>query len=94
MDYCPDPEYDPELVDLMKKTIVEQFGEKALANDCGGGGEDFHFYKIANPEVRTIYFGVGSGATPGLHARDMHFDDSVLPLASQLLVEFIRKING
>ncbi len=94
IDYCPGPEYDPELVDLMKKTIVEQFGEKALANDCGGGGEDFHFYKIANPEVRTIYFGVGSGATPGLHARDMHFDDSVLPSASQLLVEFIPKING
>ncbi len=94
IDYCPGPEYDQELVELIKNTIVEQFGEQSLAKDCGGGGEDFHFYKKAKPEVRSVYFGIGSGAEPGLHCRDMHFDDSVLPSASKLLVEFVRKLNG
>lgn len=94
IDYCPGPDYDQDLVELMKQTIVEQFGQDALAKDCGGGGEDFHFYKKAKPEVKTVYFGIGSGAAPGLHSRDMSFDDSVLPSASKLLVEYIKKVQG
>lgn len=37
-------------------------------------------YKLARPEIKAAYFGVGVGATPGLHASTMHFDDTLLPL--------------
>lgn len=46
----------------------------------GGGGEDFHNYKLARPEIKAAYFGVGVGAAAGTSASTMHFDDTLLPL--------------
>lgn len=93
-EFCPGPDYDKELMKTMDETIKEQFGEQALAAPCGGGGEDFHFYKHSKPELRTVYFGIGAGATPGLHDRHMTFDDSILPSGSDLVVAFVKKLLG
>lgn len=93
-EFCPGPEYDDNLVSLLNDVITEQFGAEALSANCGGGGEDFHFYKLAKPEIKTAYFGVGSGAEPGLHNRNMHFDDSVLPSGSRIFVELVKKLAG
>ena len=93
-EFCPGPDYDPELVNLLNDVIVEQFGRDALGENCGGGGEDFHFYKLAKPEIKTAYFGLGSGAQPGLHNRNMTFDDSVLPLGSRIFAELVKKLAG
>ena len=51
----------------------------------GGGGEDFHFYKKAKPELRVLYYGIGSGAAPGLHDRNMNFNEAILPQAMAML---------
>lgn len=77
---CPACWYDDDFVEEVKAAICETAGKENLAKDCGGGGEDFHFYKLARPEMKAAYFGVGVGATPGLHAATMHFDDTLLPL--------------
>lgn len=92
LESCPAAEYDDELVRSLSDTIVETFGQEALAADCGGGGEDFHFYKSARPELRTVYFGIGTGATPSLHDRHMTFDESMLEKGVALFEAFPLKL--
>lgn len=91
-EYCPGPEYDAALNELFRETVTETIGKDALHANCGGGGEDFHFYKKAKPELRVLYYGIGSGAAPGLHDRNMNFNVEILPQASQLLVNLVNKI--
>ena len=79
-DQSPACLYDDDFVAEVAEAIKETAGPDKLAPDCGGGGEDFHNYKLARPEIKAAYFGVGVGATPGLHASTMHFDDTLLPL--------------
>lgn len=93
-EYCPGPEYDEQLCELFKETVAETFGKESLAANCGGGGEDFHFYKKAKPELRVLYYGIGSGAAPGLHDRNMNFEEAILPKAAQLLVNVVKKITA
>ena len=91
-EYCPGPEYDEALGELFKETVAGTFGKEALGANCGGGGEDFHFSKKAKPELRVLYYGIGSGAAPGLHDRNMNFKEEILPQASQLLINLVAKI--
>ena len=91
-EYCPGPEYDEALGELFKETLAGTFGKETLGTNCGGGGEDFHFYKKAKSELRVLYYGIGSGAAPGLHDRNMNFNEAILPQASQLLVNVVGKI--
>lgn len=79
-DQSPACLYNDDFVAEVAEAIKETAGPDKLAPDCGGGGEDFHNYKLARPEIKAAYFGVGVGATPGLHASTMHFDDTLLPL--------------
>ncbi len=71
LDYCPASDYDTELVELIEDVIKTEIGEDKLMTSPGGGGEDFHFFKLRGAGVQTAYFGVGAGCTPALHKRDM-----------------------
>ena len=42
--------YDEDLVAELAGTIREVLGDECLARDCGGGGEDFHFFKKERPQ--------------------------------------------
>ncbi len=75
---CPAAVYDEDFKAEVGDAICEVLGDDALAADCGGGGEDFHCYKLAKPSMKAAYFGVGVGATPGLHAPNMTFDPKYL----------------
>lgn len=81
---CPAAVYDEDLVAVVAEAIKETFGAQALAPDCGGGGEDFHCYKMAKPSLKTAYFGVGVGAAPGLHDPKMDFNPKALDLGVKL----------
>lgn len=94
IDYCPASDYDPELVAMIKSCIVEELGSDRLAPATGGGGEDFHFYKVKKPSVRTAYFGVGVGAAPGLHKRDMTFQTQYLVNGVRLWKDIARRLLG
>ena len=91
---CPAANYDPEITDELAECIREVAGDDKLAPACGGGGEDFHFYKIARPEMKNGYFGVGVGVTPGLHKQNMTFDDKLLPLGAAVFVKFALRHLG
>ena len=52
---------------------------------------DFHDYKKADPHLKTAFLALGAGATPGLHAPDMHFDITTLLLGIEILVRALAK---
>lgn len=81
----PAAEYDDELTAQVAEEIKKVVGKEHLDKDCGGGGEDFHFYKQMKPELRCAYFGVGVGCEPGLHDRNMHFDPKYLVNGAKIL---------
>ena len=86
--------YDEDFVADVAQTIRETLGNDKLAHDCGGGGEDFHFFKKLRPSIRAAYFGVGAGCTPGLHARNMTFDPQYLQMGVDVLTAQTLKILG
>ena len=93
-DKCPACWYDEDFVAEVADAIRETAGADKLAHDCGGGGEDFHFYKLARPEVKAAYFGVGVGAAPGLHAPTMDFDDTLLPMGVAVFENMVLRHLG
>lgn len=93
-DRCPACWYDDDFKAEVADAIRETAGEEALAADCGGGGEDFHNFKLAKPAVKAAYFGVGVGAEPGLHAATMHFDDTLLPMGVAVFENVVLKHLG
>ncbi len=92
--FCPAAVYDEALKAEVAECICETVGADNLAKDCGGGGEDFHFFKLERPKLRAAYFGVGVGAEPGLHAPDMHFDDTKLPLGVDVFEKMVMRHLG
>ena len=70
--------YDDDLTAEVGETIREEIGSDKLWRDCGGGGEDFHFFAKERPHIKAAYFGVGVACEPGLHNRNMHFDPEYL----------------
>lgn len=86
--------YNEDLVAEVAETIREELGADRLSPDCGGGGEDFHFFKLSKPSIKTAYFGVGAGCTPGLHARTMHFNPEQLEMGVRVLTAMALKKIG
>lgn len=91
---CPAAEYDDDLKQMVIESIVRTHGQEAVAKDCGGGGEDFHYYKMHKPTMKAAYFGLGVGATPGLHAATMHFDPKYLPMGVDVMVDVVERLIG
>lgn len=76
-------EYDPALVKICETAIMQTLGSlepPALTF----GSEDFHAYHVEYG-IPTAYIGLGSGLTPGLHARDMRFDHACMAPGAEIL---------
>jgi amidohydrolase len=82
------------MVALVKETIAEEFGAENVVDACGGGGEDFHFFKTKKPSTKTAYFGIGVGATPGLHDRNMTLEEKYLPNGTKMWEALAKKLLG
>lgn len=86
--------YDEELVEEARQTIKEVLGEEKLSKECGGGGEDFHYFVQKKPEIRTAYIGVGTGVTPGLHDPTMTMNAESLRNGVDVLEKLVLKHVG
>ena len=93
-DVIPACEYDEELVKEMADCIAKTLGADKLRATSIGGGEDFHFFKVKKPSLRTAYIGVGAGATPGLHHPDMKLNPETLDNGVKVMVAFTLKYLG
>lgn len=91
---CPAADYDEALTEEIADVIRTVVGPDKLARPCGGGGEDFHHYRLARPGLPAAYFGVGVGAAPGLHAATMDFEEKYLPMGTAVFVEWVKRHLG
>lgn len=91
----PAAELDAELTEELRQIMVETVGaDKVLPGIKTPGGEDFHFYTQKYPKLRAAFFGVGAGAAPGLHAKDMELNKYSLQNGVDVLTKMILKIVG
>ena len=91
----PAPQYAPEMVQLLADSIVAVAGKEHYREPITNpGGEDFHFFTRKYPKLKAGYLGVGAGATPGLHAVNMHLNKNSLQNGADVLVHAALKIIG
>ncbi len=90
----PAAEYDENLVQETAEIIKQTLGEDKLAKDCGGGGEDFHYFVQKKPSIRSAYIGVGAGVTPGLHDPTMTMNAESLRNGVDVLEQMVLRQVG
>ena len=69
-----------EMEKIVSEAIVDVLGEDGLhAPPVTPGGEDFHYYPLVYPNLKTTMIGLGTNLQPGLHHPQMSFElDSLL----------------
>lgn len=88
----PAADYNPEMIELAKETIVEILGKEGLMDEIvTPGGEDFHYFTREYPNLKTTYMGLGCDLTPGLHAADMSFNTEALENGAKAMVRIAEK---
>ena len=89
---CPASEYDQELVELARTAIREEVGEKGLLPvKATTVGEDFNFYPLRLPRLKTAFLGLGCDLEPGLHDPQMHFKHEDMVHGCNVLYTMIQK---
>jgi len=89
--YFPAAIIDSEAKEHLKTAISNVLGsENTLDTILTTGGDDFHFYKIKNPEIKAIMLGLGCDLKPGLHHADMSFNHDSLINGVYILYEAIK----
>ncbi len=89
----PAAEYDQDLIKLAQEAIQAVLGPHGLLPPVyTPGGEDFHFYTQAKPNLRATYIGLGVDLTPGLHHPDMTFNPDGLINGVNILVYMVNKL--
>lgn len=83
-------EVNEEAKEIMAGAIKEVLGiENLLPPSMTPGGEDFHFYSVRRPAVKSTMLGLGCGLAPGLHHPKMVFDRDALIAGVEILTRTI-----
>ena len=91
----PAAELNPDMTKLIAECIVDVVGEEKLRPEIiNPGGEDFHYFARKIPSIKAGYFGVGSGAAPGLHDKDMALNPESLKNGVAVLEKVVERILG
>jgi len=86
---------DKEATALLVETICDVLGPENLVDEIyTPGSEDFFFYNMANPRLKSGFFGLGCDLRPGLHHPDMHFDVSALDNGVKIWTALCTKLLG
>ena len=73
---------------LMEQAIIETVGTACLAAPIvTPGGEDFHYYAVHCPHLKTTMLGLGCAVTPGLHHPNMTFNRARLIEGTEILAK-------
>ena len=83
-------EVDSEAEEFMYQAIAKTVGEeRTVRTVVTPGGEDFHFYSVHRPNVKSTMLGLGCGLTPGLHHPQMTFNQNSLVTGVEILTNAI-----
>ena len=76
---------------LMEQAIIEAVGTAKLAAPIvTPGGEDFHYYAVHCPHLKTTMLGLGCAVTPGLHHPAMTFNQERLSDGVEILTKAVQ----
>lgn len=76
----------------MAEAITEIIGAERLDDPLvTTGGEDFHFYAVKVPNLKTTMLGLGCGLQPGLHHPHMTFDRNAMFNGIHILANAVLK---
>ncbi|MBA9028173.1 M20 peptidase aminoacylase family protein [Peribacillus huizhouensis] len=74
----------------MEKAIVESIGAKHIKEPIvSSGGEDFHFYSLKKPHIKTTMLGLGCDLQPGLHHPQMTFNHDCIYIGAEILARTV-----
>ena len=89
INYVPGAVLSPEAVAVARKAIVEELGEKLLAEpQPSSGGDDFHYFAPALG-CKSTYLGVGANVRPSLHHPEMEFEAAALDNGARVLARIV-----
>lgn len=82
----PTSSYTPETMANLEAAISAVLGSDNLLEPIPtSGGDDFHEFKVAYPELKTAFLCLGADLTPGLHDPTMTFDKEALFIGTKIL---------
>ncbi|MEK4425029.1 amidohydrolase [Solibacillus sp. FSL K6-1523] len=82
---------DKDAEEIMKQAITNTVGVTNCAPAIvTPGGEDFHFYTFAKPDLKATMLGLGCAVSPGLHHPQMTFNHKQLPIGAQIITNAIQ----
>ncbi|KAB8313175.1 amidohydrolase [Erwinia endophytica] len=91
----PAAEIDDEMTTLIADSIKDVLGEAAVMPvRSTPGSEDFFHYAVQRPQIKSGFWGLGTGLVPGLHHPDMHFDLNSLPIGIKIFKACVVKVLG
>ena len=80
----------PEAQDLMTRAIEAVIGkEKWRPPVITSGGDDFHCYTLAKPELKATMLALGCDLKPGLHHPAMTFDREAMLTGAAILTQAV-----
>ncbi|MEJ8778475.1 amidohydrolase [Pseudogracilibacillus sp. ICA-222130] len=88
-------EVDKEAERIVYEAIQANVGkEHAVQQLVTPGGEDFHYYTYAYPNLKATMLGLGCGVTPGLHHPHMTFDTAYLKTGAIIMKDALVRALG
>jgi amidohydrolase len=88
--YIAAAEVNPEAKRIMEQAIVATLGkQKCTPPIITSGGEDFHFYSLMKPSLKTTMLGLGCDLKPGLHHPQMTFRREDLLVGIEILARAV-----
>lgn len=79
VDFVPGAIVSEEAEQLLRKGILEIYGEEGCAAPLfTAGSDDFHYYTVKKPHLKAVMLGLGANLKPGLHHPNMTFDHACL----------------
>jgi len=88
-------EVDKEAERILYEAIQANVGkEHAVQRLVTPGGEDFHYYTYAYPNLKATMLGLGCGVTPGLHHPHMTFDTAYLKTGVMIMKDALVRALG
>ncbi|WP_313891078.1 M20 peptidase aminoacylase family protein [Psychrobacillus sp.] len=83
-------EVDETAVEMMAQAIGATVGEAYLKPPIvTPGGEDFHYYALKRPKVKSTMLGLGCDLSPGLHHPNMLFNKESLLTGIEIIVRAV-----
>ena len=89
---CPASEFDQGLIEIARQAIVEELGPEGLLPPTATTvGEDFNFYPLVKPHLKTAFIGLGCNLEPGLHDPGMQFCHQDMLPGARILAAMVDK---